>query len=506
MEQSINNKRIVKNSIYLYVRMVLLMFINLYTSRVVLQSLGVEQYGLYNAVGGFISMFSMVSAALSTAISRYLAYTIGEKNPLKLKKVFSTSLIIQIVLCFAFAFLMETLGLWFLNTKMTIPDDKYLAANWVFQFSVITFIINLLSVPYNAVLIAHEKMQAFAGIGVYEGSAALGIALLLKYSPFDTLIFYSFLMCCVALSTRFLYGIYCKRNFNECSFSFSLDFSLLKEVLGFASWNFIGVISGVLRTQGINVLFNVYLGTIVNAAYGLAMQVLNAVNKFSGSFYTAVHPQITKYYAAGNYEAANSLVCRSSRFAFYLLMLLCIPILWETHFLFYLWLEDIPEQTIILTRIILLLTLIESFSQPMIYLMLATGKIKRYQLVVGGLNLLNFPVVWLFLQLGYSAAIAQISTVVFSCFALVVRLHMLHGMVNFPVSFFIKEALGKSFIVFVLSCAFPAILTKTMPMCWNRFLLNIIVAEFVAVGMILVAGLNRSEQKWFLSKVFFNRK
>ena len=390
-----NNKRIAKNTIFLYIRMVFLMLINLYTSRVVLQCLGVEEYGIYNAVGGFISMFSMISAALSTAISRYLTYTIVEGDMPKLKKVFSTSIIIQLLLCLILVLLMETLGIWFLNTKMTIPEGRYIAANWVFQFSIVAFTVNLLSVPYNVVLIAHEKMNAFAYIGIYEGLAALGIAFLLKCSPIDTLIFYAFLMCCVALSTRLIYGVYCKRHFEECTFNWIFEKYLLKDMLGFAGWNFIGVTSGVLRSQGINLLFNVYIGPLINAARGLAMQVLAAVNKFSGSFYTAVQPQITKYYAAKEYDAANGLVCRSSRLAFFLLMLLCLPLLWETDFLLGLWLEEVPRQTSVLTRIVLVFTLSEAFSQPMIYLMLATGKIKKYQIVVGGLCLLNFPVAWI---------------------------------------------------------------------------------------------------------------
>lgn len=486
---------------FLYIRMVFLMIINLYTSRVVLQCLGVEEYGVYNAVGGFISMFSMISAALSTAISRFLTYTIGEGNISKLKKVFSTSVIIQILLCVILVLLMETVGVWFLNTKMTIPEGRYIAANWVFQFSLITFTVNLLSVPYNAVLIAHEKMNAFAYIGIYEGLAALGIAFFLKCSPIDTLIFYAFLMCSVALSTRLIYGIYCKRHFEECTFSWIFEKSLLKDMLGFAGWNFIGVTSGVLRSQGINLLFNVYLGPIINAARGLAMQVLAAVNKFSGSFYTAIQPQITKYYAAKEYDAANGLVCRSSRLAFFLLMCLCLPLLWETDFLLGLWLEEVPIQTSVLTRIVLVFTLSEAFSQPLIYLMLATGNIKKYQIVVGGLCLLNFPVAWVLLHLGYSAAVAQATTIIFSWFSLFARLYMLHGLVNFPVFAFLKETLVKSLLVFALSSILPVMLTVLFDISWKRFIFNAIAMELVAIIVVVSIGLSQSERRWIFSKI-----
>lgn len=501
MDQSANNKRIAKNTIFLYIRMIFLLLINLYTSRVVLQCLGVEDYGVYSAVGGFVSMFSLISAALSTAISRYLTYTIGEADIAKLKRVFSTSLIIQLVLCLVLVLLMETVGVWFLNTKMTIPEGRYIAANWVLQFSIITFSINLFSVPYNAVLIAHERMNAFAYIGIYEGIVTLGIAFLLKCSPMDTLILYALLMCCVALSTRLIYGIYCKRHFEECRFKWCLDKSLLKNMMGFAGWNFIGVSSGVLRSQGLNLLFNVYWGPVVNAARGLAMQVLAAVNKFSSSFYTAVQPQITKYYAAKEYDAANVLVCRSSRLAFFLLMLICLPLLCGTDFLLSLWLEEVPMQTAVLTRIVLVYTLSEAFSQPLIYLMLATGKIQKYQIVVGGLCLLNFPVAWILLHLGYSAAVAQATTIVFSWLSLFVRLHMLRGMVNFPVFVFLKDTLGRSLLVFALSSILPAMLIVLYDISWKRFIFNTIAMELVAIIVIVFIGLSQSERRWLLSKI-----
>lgn len=481
--------------------MLFLMFINLYTSRIVLKNLGVEDYGIYNAVGGFITMFSMISSALSTAISRYLTYTIGENNHEKLKRVFSTSIIIQLVLCIILILLIESLGVWFLNSKMTIPEARLFAANFVLQFSLITFVINLLSIPYNAVLIAHERMNAFAYIGIYEGIVTLAIAFLLKVSPLDSLIYYSFLMFLLAFSTRLIYGMYCKRHFDECNFKWIFDGILFKDMMGFAGWNFIGVSSGVLRSQGINILFNVYLGPIVNAARGLAMQILNAVNKFSGSFYTAVQPQITKYYAAGEYAAANKLVCQSSRLSFFLMLIFCLPIIWETDFLLSLWLIDVPQYTVQLTRIVLLFALSEAFSQPLIYLMLATGKIKTYQIVVGCLGLLNFPLAWLLLYSDYSVVVVQSTTILFSWLSLFLRLYMLNQMVKFSIACFVKETLGRSLFVFVISSMVPLLIVFVMESGYLRFLINVSLTILSLIITIVYWGLKSQERVFVLSKV-----
>lgn len=269
------------------------MIVNLYTSRVILQALGVEDYGVYNAIAGFIAMFSMVSSAIAGAISRFITFVLGQGDKDKLKKVFSTAIIIQLTLAAIVVVLVEAVGVWFLNTHMTIPDGREVAANWVLQFALVTFVLNLWSTPYNAALIAHEKMAAFAYIGIFEGVANLIIAFMVMCSPFDRLIVYGALICLIALITRMIYNGYCKKHFDECIFKWTFDYKLFREMFSFAGWNFIGSISGLLRDQGINILFNVFCGPIINAARGLAIQVQTAVFKFSSNFYVAVQPQIT---------------------------------------------------------------------------------------------------------------------------------------------------------------------------------------------------------------------
>lgn len=496
-----NNKRIAKNTIMLYIRMLFLMAVNLYTSRVVLQTLGVEDYGIYNAVAGFIAMFSMVSASISGAISRFITFVLGQGDQQKLNKVFSTALIIQIAIALLVVFLVEAIGVWFLNTHMTIPIERNIAANWVLQFALLTFIFNLWSTPYNASLIAHEKMNAFAYIGIFEGCANLAIAFLIMTSPFDTLIFYALLMCLVAFITRIIYTVYCKKHFSECTFHWVYDKVLFKEMFGFAGWNFVGSISGLLREQGINILFNIYFGPTINAARGLASQVNTAIGKFSQNFFTAVQPQITKTYACNNINEAHSLVLRSSRFAFILMMAFVIPIIFETELLLKIWLKEVPTHTTAFVQIIMLFSLLESFSYPLIHLMLATGKIKKYQLVVGSVNILNFPVAWLILLFGGSPELSQLSIVIFSIVALVLRVIMLKPITKLPVKQFLISTVLRCLCLLII-CIMPALLfVSLMEENILRFCCNIITTEIAIILVAFIGGLTPEERKFVIGKI-----
>lgn len=500
-DASLNNKRIAKNTLLLYVRMLFLMVVNLYTSRIILEVLGVEDYGVYNAVAGFIAMFSMISVSISGAISRFITFVLGQNDQEKLNKLFSTALIIQIVIAILVVILVEAIGVWFLNVHMTIPDERYVAANWVLQFSLLTFIFNLWSTPYNASLIAHERMSAFAYIGIFEGCANLGVAFLIMASPFDTLIYYSALMCLVALVTRLIYNVYCKKNFSECKFRWIFDKVLFKEMFGFAGWNFVGSISGLLREQGINLLFNVFFGPAVNAARGLAVQVHSAVGKFSQNFFTAVQPQITKSYASNNIDDAHSLVLRSSRIAFILMMAFVIPIVFEADFLLGIWLKEVPEHTTKFVQIIMLFSLLESFSYPLIYLMLATGNIKKYQIIVGTVNLLNFPVAWLILLLGGSPELSQLSVVAFSIIALFLRVVMLKPMTNFPVKQFLINTVLRCLCISII-CMIPAFLFVVfLEVGIVRFCFNIMITEITVILMALIGGLKPKERDFVVMKV-----
>ena len=508
LTNSTNKKRIAKNTFMLYIRMLFLMIVNLYTSRVILQALGVEDYGVYNAIAGFIAMFSMVSSAIAGAISRFITFVLGQGDKDKLKKVFSTAIIIQLTLAAIVVVLVEAVGVWFLNTHMTIPDGREVAANWVLQFALVTFVLNLWSTPYNAALIAHEKMAAFAYIGIFEGVANLIIAFMVMCSPFDRLIVYGALICLIALITRMIYNGYCKKHFDECIFNWTFDYKLFREMFSFAGWNFIGSISGLLRDQGINILFNVFCGPIINAARGLAIQVQTAVFKFSSNFYVAVQPQITKSYASDNVDESHDLVLRSSRFAFLLLTALIVPLITETDFILQLWLKEVPAHTTAFVQIILLCTLIDSLSTPLIYLMLATGNIKRYQIVVGLFNFINFPVAWIILYCGGSPELAQLSIIFFSLGALILRITMLRPLTHFPVRDFMVSTVSRCLFIVTICFIVSLTISQKMDNGLSRFILNFSVTELTLGILLLTIGLNTGEKKFIFEKVnaFINKQ
>ena len=508
LTNSTNKKRIAKNTFMLYIRMLFLMIVNLYTSRVILQALGVEDYGVYNAIAGFIAMFSMVSSAIAGAISRFITFVLGQGDKDKLKKVFSTAIIIQLTLATIVVVLVEAVGVWFLNTHMTIPDGREVAANWVLQFALVTFVLNLWSTPYNAALIAHEKMAAFAYIGIFEGVANLIIAFMVMCSPFDRLIVYGAFICLIALITRMIYNGYCKKHFDECIFNWTFDYKLFREMFSFAGWNFIGSISGLLRDQGINILFNVFCGPIINAARGLAIQVQTAVFKFSSNFYVAVQPQITKSYASDNVDESHDLVLRSSRFAFLLLTALIVPLITETDFILQLWLKEVPAHTTAFVQIILLCTLIDSLSTPLIYLMLSTGNIKRYQIVVGLFNFINFPVAWIILYCGGSPELAQLSIIFFSLGALILRLSMLRPLTHFPVRDFMVSTVSRCLFIVTICFIVSLTISQKMDNGLSRFILNFSVTELTLGILLLTIGLNTGEKKFIFEKVnaFINKQ
>ena len=390
--QSANNKRIAKNTLLLYFRMLLTMVVSLYTSRVVLGALGVEDYGIYNVVGGVVAMFSMLSGSLSAAISRFITFELGRKNYERLHKVFCTSINVQLILILILIVLLETVGLWFLNYKMVIPEGRLSAANWVFQLSLITFAVNLLSVPYNAAIVAHEKMEAFAYISIVEAISKLMIAYIIVISTTDKLILYSIMLTLIAIVVRILYGIYCKKKFIECTYRFIFDRLLLKQMFEFSGWNFFGAGSWQLMTQGVNILLNIYFGVSFNAARGIATQVDQAILQFVNNFTTAINPQIIKSYASKNFEYMYSLINQGAKFSFFLILFFAIPFIFETNIILKLWLNNVPKHTVVFVRLAITASMLHVLSNTMVTAMLATSNKKRNQSIVGALEIIKIPV------------------------------------------------------------------------------------------------------------------
>lgn len=453
------SKRIAKNTLLLYVRMLVLMVISLYTSRVVLNALGIDDYGIYNVVGGVVAMFSIVSGSLSAAISRFITFELGKNDEIRLNKVFCSSINIQLIIIAVVVILLETIGLYFLNNIMVIPKDRIVAANWVFQFSIITFAINLLCVPYNATIVAHEKMSAFAYISIFDGVAKLVIALVILYNPFDRLIYYGLLVMLVGLIQRFLYTFYCNKHFQECKFRFLIDKNILREMFGFAGWNFIGASAVVLRDQGGNILINLFFGPAVNAARGVAMSVNSAVSGFVSNFMVALNPQITKSYASGEMDYMYKLAFQGARFSYYIILILALPIIFTTPYLLHLWLGIVPDYASSFARLVLIFTMSESLASPLITIMLATGDIRNYQLIVGGLQLLNLPLSYVGLRLGLPPQTIFVVAIFTSILCEFARLIMLNRMIGLSIKQFIVDVYLNVIYVTVVA-SLPLVLIK----------------------------------------------
>lgn len=495
MNQSSNNKRIAKNTLLLYFRMLLTMLVSLYTSRVVLKELGVDDYGIYNVVGGVVAMFNVISGALSSAIGRFITFELGKDNKEKLRRVFSSSVTIQIFIALIIVLLAESIGLWFMNHKMIIPIDRLNAAHWVYQFSIITFTINLISVPYNATIIAHEKMSAFAYISIIEVISKLGIAFCIVISPIDKLTFYGLMLMIVAIIVRMIYTYYCKRNFEECSeYTFTIDKELFKEMFSFAGWNFIGSSSAVLRDQGGNIIINMFYGPEVNAARGLAMQVSTAIQGFVTNFMTALNPQITKSYASGQYEYMMTLIFQGARLSFYILLLLSLPVIFNTHYLLSVWLEKVPEYTTIFVQLVLIFALSESLAAPLVTAMLATGNIRNYQLVVGGLQLLNLPVSYILLKMGYAPEIIFIVAIFVSICCEMARLYMLRKMIDLPVRSFFSKVYFNVIGVSVFASVIPYLFVTNTEISFKSFLICSLLCIICTLISIYVIGCNKDDR------------
>ena len=452
-----NNKRIAKNTAVLYIRMIVMMVISFYTSRVMLNALGVDNYGINNVVGGLVAMFSLISSSLSSSVSRFITYGLGKGDMPALKRTFATAINIHIILAIIVIITIETIGVWFLNNKMVIPADRLIAANWVLQCSVVSFAIGLLSVPYNAAVIAHEKMSAFAYMIIFDAVARIAIVFSIKYYGGDRLILLSILNLIPAIISQLIYWVYCKRNFDECKYQLIWDGKQFKEIFGFATWNFIGCTAGLMKDQGVNIAINLFTGPAINAARGIAMQVNTIISRFISNFTVAINPQIIKDYAAGNLQRMHKLIFTGTRFSYYLFMFLSIPVFFEVESILYVWLGQIPEHTILFTRLVLVLTLCDIISQMLITAQLATGKIRNYQIVVGGILLMNFPISYLLLYLGFEPEITLVVAIIISQLCLVARLWFLKTMVQLPVMQFIKTVYIKAIIVTLISALPPFI-------------------------------------------------
>lgn len=495
-----NSKRIAKNTLLLYFRMIILMLVSLYTSRVILDALGEADYGIYNVVGGMVSMFSVLSGTLSGAISRFITYELGKGNKKRLNKIFSTSVNIQLLMAVLVFLSCEIIGVWFLNTKMNIPDGRMEAANWVLHFSIASFAVNLVSLPYNATIIAHEQMGVFAYISILEAALKLLIAYFIYISPIDKLILYGILILGVSLVIRIIYGFYCGRHFEEAKYRFVIDRSLLKEMAGFASWNLFGNTAYMLNTQGVNMLINVYFGVTCNAARAITVQVNTAVMHFVNNFMTAINPQITKSYAAGDYGYMAKLICRSSKYSFFIMYLFVVPMLLEAEGILGIWLKEVPADTAVFMRLVLFSTLVQLLGNPLYTGIMATGKIKRYQVEVTMVGCMVFPFSWIAYELGAPAYMTYVIFAIIYFLLNFIRLATLKRQMDFPVWMYVRSVFGRIGPCAVLMLAAPALLVMFMPPSFIRLLLVCVTSLSWSATCIYYVGLEQGERNFFLDK------
>lgn len=502
--QSENTKRIAKNTLMLYVRMLFSMLVSLYTSRVVLNALGVEDYGIYNVVGGFVAMFSLLTGSISAAISRFLTFELGKGDKQRLSMVFSTSLVVQFILAFIIVLLLETIGVWFLNHKMIVPADRMFAANCLLHFSTLSFAVSLISMPYNASIVSHERMDIFAYIGIGEVLVRLFIVCSLAYLPgsFDKLISFAVMTLLSGLTFQFIYWSFCRHHFEECRFKLHFEKSLLKQMFGFAGWNFIGASSAVLRDQGGNVILNLFFGPAVNAARGIASSVNNAICGFTGNFMTALNPQITKSYAAGEMEYNMMLIHRAARFSFYMMFILALPVLFNTSFIIHLWLGQVPEHVVLFVQLVIIFSLCETLSNPLVTVMLATGNIRNYQIVVGGLQLLNLPISYVVLRMGAMPESVMLVAIVLSLTCLATRLVMLRGMIGLSIRKYIGRVLVNVSSVTVISVVPVSVASMFCNDTFGFFILDSLLCVSIASLSAFYVGCNIRERQFIKEKVF----
>ena len=476
------------------------MAVTLYTSRVVLNTLGVEDYGIYNVVGGIIVMFGFINSSMASATQRYITFALGRGDAEGLQRVFSTALQIHVLIAALVVLLGETVGLWFLYTQMQIPAGRMDAAFWVLQCSILSTVVMMVSVPYNADIIAHERMSAFAYISILEAVLKLAVVYLLLVFPCDKLTLYAFLILLVQLLVRLCYGRYCGRHFPESRYRHIWDRALFKEMTGFAGWSMFGNLSVVLYGQGLNMLLNVFFGPVVNAARAVAVQVQTAVQQFVGNFQMALNPQITKTYAAGAMDDMHRLMFRSARFSFYLLLLLALPVLLETDFILTLWLKTVPDHTVVFLRIMICISLIYTLANPLIVANQATGRVKKYQAVCGSILLMILPVSYVCLQLGCPAYSVFIVHFVIELVAQLARMVMLRPLIGIRLRDYFINVYLRAFVVVALSVIVPFAVHEGIADTVARFFAVSIVCV-LSVGVVAYAvGLTGGERVFVKAK------
>jgi len=476
-------------------RMFLIMLVSLYTSRIVLNALGVEDFGVYNVVGGVVTMFGIITGTISTATGRFFMIELGRGDFKKLNEYFRLALIVFFGFALIIFLLAESLGLWFLNVKLVIPASRMFAAHWVYQCSVIAFLLQMMLMPYNSIVIAHEKMNIYALLSIIEVILKLVIVFILQITAYDKLIIYAVLQLFITFSSFMFYYMYCKRKFPETKFSLFWDRKMFMEMGGFSIWTIFGSIATVAREQGINFLLNIFFNPIVNAARAIAYLVSGAINNFTNNFYTAVKPQIMKRYGEGNIDSMMSLVFSSSRLCYYLFMVLSLPVLIDISYILEIWLKTAPVITVLFTRLVIIIALIDTISYPIMAAVHATGKIKFYQIVAGGLLILNLPISYVFLKFNYPPEITMYVAVAISIVTLIARVIFMKTLLNMSLRKFTLDVIARIIAVTFVAYSFAYFIYGIFEVGFIRLIVFSTISIIFSLLLVYAIGISRNERK-----------
>lgn len=470
------------------------MAVSLFTSRVILQTLGVTDYGILNVVAGVVAMLSFLNGSMAGATQRYLNVDIAKGDTEHLKLSFRTAMQIHLAIALILLLIFETLGLYFLLNKIVIPEDRMTAALWVYQLSVLSAMVNIISLPYNAAIIAHERMDVFAYISIMDAILKLGIVYIIVIMPFDKLIVYSALFLCVGLLDRYIYNSYCKRHFHEVNFNLKIDRQLFKEMSSFAGWSLWGSFAAVLFTEGLNILLNIFFGPAVNAARGIAVQVQCAVQGFAGNIQVAINPQITKSYAEGNLQRTRNLMVSSSKFCFFLLLLLILPIIFGADVILKIWLGIVPNHTIWFLRLILFIMLTDTLATPYAIANQATGEVRNYQIICGGMLLLIVPVAYIALKTGYPPESVFIVHGAMAILTQIARVFMMRKYIDFSFREYVHKVVVPISVVVVMSFIPSCLVYLNTSGIYTRFFITSVVSVLSTATFVYTLGLNKSEK------------
>ena len=504
-----DNSRIAKNTIFMYVRMVITMLVGLYTSRVVLQVLGVEDYGLYNVIGGIIALFTVLNAALVNTTSRFITVSLAKGDARDTRQIFNMALLLHLFVGAIIVILGETVGLWYLHAKLVIPVGREVAAEWLYQFTVISALLSTILVPYNAAIVAHERINIYAIIQILDAFLKLGIVIFLQYIVFDKLIIYAFLMLMVTVFNFVFNFVYCHKFFAEVKFLVYWSRSKFKEILKFIGWAIVGNFSSMFYTQGINLILNAFCGPAVNAARGIAVQVEGLVRQFANNVQTAINPQILKSHAVKEMDRMYYLIIASSRICFYLLFIISLPIILETDFLLKLWLVDVPDHTVNFIRIILMCVLLDAFGNPMYTANLASGKLAIYH---GTLVTLAYGFMFVTYFATKSTLIPEIA---FLCLLLkevigfVLKIFILNRQVGLKPKLYVSRVLKPVFVVVVFSVIPPLIVHCFLKDGWADFITTSFVAVLSVAIVVYSFGITKEERNYamiFVKNKIQNKK